>query len=120
MSNSLPNNLVDFQSHSKNRAGRNGGSGGGGMNELIKRMARAEDNIADIKLDLARLTTRSEEFATKGDIFTTKNDIQALNSEMHKEFSSVYQAISNQTKWIAATLITVATLSLAIARFLFN
>ncbi|CAQ83295.1 hypothetical protein [Photorhabdus asymbiotica] len=75
---------------------RNDGGDGG---SLGPRVARLESDVIQIKIELTKLTTRSEEFATKGDL--------------HKE-------ISAQTKWLAATIIGTAGLALAVARYLFG
>jgi len=75
------------------------------LDRLEKRVERLETDVTQIKLDLTKLTTRSEEFATKG-------DIQLIRTDMHKE-------ISSQTKWMAGTIIGVAALCMAAAKFLF-
>ncbi|MDW8845562.1 hypothetical protein SD961_06560 [Erwinia sp. MMLR14_017] len=47
---------------------KKGGDGGGTMNDLIKRVEKLEADTHQIKLDLAILTTRSENFVTKADL----------------------------------------------------
>lgn len=86
--------------------GTGGGNGGDEMAELIKRVEQLEKDTNQIRVDMAKLTTRSETFATK-------EDIQLIRTDMHKE-------ISSQTKWLAATIIGIAGISLAIAKYLFG
>lgn len=118
-----------------------GNDGGDGMDDLRKRIERTEDNIVQIKIDLAKLTMRSEEFATKSDMLAVKNDLLSLRTElkgetssiktelktetstlrieMQKELISIHKEITNQTRWIAGTMLAVAGLSLAVVRYLF-
>ncbi|WNN46240.1 MULTISPECIES: hypothetical protein [Winslowiella] len=92
-----------------------GGSGGGGMmDRLEKRVERLETDVTQIKLDLTKLTIRSEEFATKSGLaeLVARSNEFATKGDLHKE-------ISGQTKWIAATIIGVAALCMTAAKFLF-
>ncbi len=75
------------------------------MDNLIKRVVQLEKDTNQIRVDMAKLTARSETFATK-------EDIQLIRTDMHKE-------ISSQTKWMAGTIIGVAALCMAAAKFLF-
>jgi len=73
--------------------------GDGDETVLDARVARLEADVMQVKIELTKLTTRSEAFVTKGDL--------------HKE-------ISAKTKWLAATLIGTTGFALAIARYLFG
>ncbi|NDJ58085.1 DUF1640 domain-containing protein [Enterobacteriaceae bacterium 4M9] len=75
-----------------------GGNGGGNdVDDLRKRVERTEDNIAQIKVDLATLTTRSEEFATK-------SDLQGLKSELQNSIASQGSALKNDTTKVRTEL----------------
>lgn len=119
-----------------------GNDGGNGVDDLRKRVERTEENITQIKIDLAKLTARSEEFATKSDLLSLraemkdeisslraeissgkielKSETSSVKSELQKEMISIHKEIANQTKWIAGTMIGIATIALAIAKYLFG
>lgn len=80
--------------------------------ELDKRVGVLENQIGEIRVDLAKLTVRSEQFATKV-------DIQDLRVEMHQALSGLYKEMAAQTKWMAATLIGVAAICMTAAKLLF-
>lgn len=118
----MDNNV--FQMDRSRRGGSNSGNGGSGMSgDLEKRVEKLEASIGDIKQDLAVLKTRSENFSTKSDLMelsnTLKTEQQALRIELHQSIASIQKEISNQTKWVAGTIIAVAALSLTVAKVLF-
>lgn len=82
------------------------GGNGGDMDTLTRRVGRLEKNMLEMAMELTKLSVRANSFASK-------EDVQTIRTDMHKE-------ISSQTKWLAATLIGVAGLSLAMARYLFR
>lgn len=54
-----------------------GGSGGGGMAEdLEQRVKKLEEDVTEIRVNIATLTTRSENFATKSDISDLRTTMQ--------------------------------------------
>lgn len=128
-------NLIDFPRDKWKKGGSDGNDGGNGMDDLKKRVERTEDNIAQIKIDLSKLTTRAEEFSTKSDVLALKTDLKteiaslrneqktetaSLKSELQKELISVHKEITIQTKWISATMIAIAGTALAISKYLFG
>lgn len=66
-----------------------GGGGGGSMDNLEKRVERLEENVADIKLNLATLTTRSENFATKADVIGIRVEMAELSGNLKQEIAEV-------------------------------
>lgn len=55
-----------------------GGGGNEGMLEkLEKRVEKLEEDISSVKLDLVRLTERSEQFVTKADLSELKGDLKS-------------------------------------------
>ena len=77
------NNVHDLFSSDKEWADTldedgDGAGGGGGMTDnLERRVEKLEDGVADIKLDLVRLTERSEQFTTKSDLSELKGDLKS-------------------------------------------
>ncbi len=67
----------------------NGSSCGGGMvDNLEKRVEKLEDGISAVKLDLGRLTERSEQFVTKADLAELKGDLKAGMLGLGSEISN--------------------------------
>lgn len=80
----------------------NGGGNGGGDDMLEKRVKQLEDSLAEIKTNLAVMKSN----------YATKEDIASVRIEVH-------QAISAQTKWLAATMLGITGLALAVAKLIF-
>ena len=55
----IESTIIDFPRDKWKNGGSNGGDGGNDMDDLKKRVERTEENIAQIKIDLATLTARS-------------------------------------------------------------
>ncbi|WP_195322106.1 hypothetical protein [Klebsiella grimontii] len=54
------------------------GNGGDGMSDnLEKRVEKLEDGMSAVKLDLVRLTERSEQFVTKADLSELNGDLKS-------------------------------------------
>lgn len=80
-----------YQMNSRRRPSNyDGGGHGGDMDNLTKRVEQLEKDTHKIQLDLAVLTTRSEEFATKSGLaelvarsedFATKADIESVRTD---------------------------------------
>ncbi|WP_438333863.1 hemolysin XhlA [Edwardsiella tarda] len=79
-----------------------GGGGDGGNTVLEKRIALLESDLASIKTDIAVMKSN----------YATKEDIASVKTEL-------YQSISAQTKWLAATMLGVTGLALTIAKLIF-
>ncbi|ROR07609.1 hypothetical protein EC836_10639 [Erwinia sp. JUb26] len=59
-----------------------------------------------IRVDVATLSERSKSFATK-------EDVQLIRTDVQKE-------LTNQTRWLATTMIAIASVGLAVAKYLFG
>lgn len=121
----------DFKPSDNTSVMHGGGGGGDMLDKLEKRVEKLENNVSDIKTDLATLTTRSENFATvsnqeklfeRSEGFASKIDLAKLleRSESFATKSDLHKEINSQTKWIAGTIIAVAAICMAAARFLFK
>jgi hypothetical protein len=78
------------------------GGNGGGDDMLEKRVKLLEDALAEIRTDIAVMKSN----------YATKEDISSVRIEVH-------QAISAQTKWLAATMLGITGLALAVAKLIF-
>lgn len=127
-------NLVDFPREKWKKGGSDGNDGGNGMDDLKRRVERTEENIAQIKIDLATLTARSEHFATKSSLdslvsrsetFSTKSDVESVRTEIYRakaelsaEFTREIRSVSRSI-WIPLTVGLVGGLLLwAVKMFL--
>lgn len=77
---------------------------------LENRVAKLETEVSKIAIDLA--VVRSN--------YSTKEDIALLLVEIAKTNTRISDAISGQTKWLAGTLITLVSVSFAVAKYLFG
>ncbi|HEI8820183.1 TPA: hemolysin XhlA [Serratia marcescens] len=69
---------------------------------LEQRVKQLEISLAEIKTDIAVMKSN----------YATKEDIASVRIEVH-------QSISTQTKWLAATMIGIAGISMAVAKLIF-
>lgn len=59
-----------------------GGNGGGGMDNLDRRVSALEDDVKVIRNDLTTLMVRSENFATKADVSDIRTEIATLSGSL--------------------------------------
>ncbi|MCB5307445.1 hemolysin XhlA [Yersinia enterocolitica] len=95
-------NVVPFTKDVPTLPAKHGGGDGGGDNMLEKRVKQVEDSLAEIRTDIAVIKSN----------YATKEDIASVRIEVH-------QSITAQTKWLAATMIAIAGISMAIAKLIF-
>lgn len=98
-----------------------GGNNGGNVmpDKLEKRVERLEADVADIKSNIAILTTRSESFATKSDVLEIREGLrlemadlrQSLKVEMADHRTEIQKAFTSQT-WQLASIIVSAMAAL--------
>lgn len=95
-------NVVPFTKDVPTLPTKHGGGDGGGDSMLEKRVKQVEDSLAEIRTDIAVIKSN----------YATKEDIASVRIEVH-------QSITAQTKWLAATMIAIAGISMAIAKLIF-
>ncbi|QHB34662.1 hemolysin XhlA [Yersinia canariae] len=69
---------------------------------LEERVKRIEESLTEIRTDIAVIKSN----------YATKEDIASVRIEVH-------QSIAAQTKWLAATMIAIAGISMAVAKLIF-
>ncbi|NKE95259.1 hemolysin XhlA [Pantoea agglomerans] len=69
---------------------------------MLERVKKLEEQISSLVTDLAVMKSN----------YATKEDVSSVRIEVH-------QAISAQTKWLAATMIGVAGIAMAVAKLIF-
>ncbi|MGJ3435832.1 hemolysin XhlA [Serratia sp. Je.1.23.a] len=95
-------NVVPFTKDIPSVPPRHGGGDDGGDEMLEKRVKLLEDTLAEIRTDIAVMKSN----------YATKEDIASVRIEVH-------QAISAQTKWLAATMLGITGLAMAVAKLIF-
>ncbi|WP_145561119.1 hemolysin XhlA [Yersinia mollaretii] len=76
---------------------------------MFIRIKGLEDDVQNIKSDLAVIKSN----------YATKEDIASVRVELHQVRVELHQSISTQTKWLTATIIGTAALTMAIAKLMF-
>jgi hypothetical protein len=119
----------------ENESSINTGGGGGGMDNLERRVTALEEDVKVIRNDLTTLMVRSESFATKADISEIRTEMATLRGELKAEMSAqsgelntalatqsgnlkteLQKAINKQT----LLLLTVIPTAFALVTFLFD
>lgn len=96
----LPNGKLDAANEFIHDEKHGGGSGGG--DDMLQRVKALEEKVAAMATDIAIIKSN----------YATKEDIASVRIEVH-------QSISNQTKWLAATMIGIAGMAMAVAKLIF-
>ncbi|EBN0131320.1 hypothetical protein YX24_09520 [Salmonella enterica subsp. enterica serovar Montevideo] len=91
---------VDFPAVQDHTDFSNGNGGGGDMDRRIQKL---EENVAQIKTDIAVIRSTG-----------------ATEVTLHKEIGDIRKEMNNQTKWIAGAIFAALTIGLAVAKVLFH
>jgi hypothetical protein len=86
------------------------GSGGGDMEDVLRRLGALEKDVSEIKIDCAGIAAQLPYMAAKADVMAIKADVMAIRGEVSDAKTSIIQ-------WVVATTIAVAALAFAIAKF---
>lgn len=120
--------MSDTEEEHRTYGGGNGG-GDGSMDNLEKRVGKLEEDVADIKLNIAILTTRSESFATKADVAgmqtvmaetqgNLRREMSDLRGELKLEVSELrtdfHKSMKAQTAWLCGTVIAAMSVFAAV------
>jgi hypothetical protein len=80
-----------------------GGSGGGNMDDILKRLGLVESSVTDIRAQVSAITAVTPHLATKADVSSLRADMNSMETSI--------------IKWIIGTTITSAALAFTIAKF---
>jgi hypothetical protein len=110
-----------------------GGDGGGGVDDILKRLGNVESAVADLRGDmrevmavLPTLATKVEVSEVRGDIasikaelphLATKENVAGVRTEVEAVKAQIHASEARIIRWFIATSITIAALSFSIARF---
>jgi hypothetical protein len=85
-----------------------GGSGGGSVDDILKRLGAVELSLGDVRAQVSAITAVIPHLATKADVHDTRAGIQGVRADVNAMETRII-------KWIVGTGIASATLASAIA-----
>lgn len=122
--------VFKFPEHHKNNDKQQHGSGNGGGDDMLVRIAKLEANVEDIKANLAEARAdirdlRKTSADTSRDVAVILQKQVDVDEKLSKKPSvsemntSITSAVNRQIVWTIFTAIAIAGLSLTVARLLF-
>ena len=86
------------------------GSGGGDVEDILKRLGNVETHVAELRSQVSAILAIIPHLATKADVA----DVRAGVGQVKADVAAVETAI---IKWIVATVLASAALAFTIAKF---
>jgi hypothetical protein len=108
------------------------GSGGGGVDDILRRLGNVETDISELRADVRAISATIPHLATaaavsemkadlRTEIATTKADLRAEIADVRTAVGNVETKLASMEtaiiKWIIATVLTTAGLAFSIAKF---
>lgn len=102
------------------------GSGGGDMDDVLRRLGSLENDVSAIKTDVAGIVSLLPHMATKADVMAIKAEVAgivtvlphlATKADVMATKADVSDAKTSIIQWIVGTMIAVAALAFTIAKF---
>jgi hypothetical protein len=102
------------------------------VEDILKRLGNVETDVSELKSKASAILATIPHLATKADVGDVRSAVAELRAEISSEFGSVRTAMSTGfgalrtemaaretafIKWMIATVLTVAGLAFAIAKF---
>ena len=105
-------------------AGMGAGSGGGGMDEVVKRLGVLERDVSDLKVQVGSIAAQLPHLATKAEISDLKattsaqiGDLKAATSAQIGDLkAAISEAKTSVVQWVVGTTIAAAGIAFAIAK----
>jgi hypothetical protein len=99
--------LIDTDRFREKPAARStGGSGGGNMDDVLKRLGGVESLLGETRADVSAIKATLPHLATKADVAATKADINDVRSDINAVETRII-------RWIVGT--TIAAMSVAVS-----
>ncbi|HFI1904540.1 TPA: hypothetical protein ACGPMP_002018 [Enterobacter roggenkampii] len=108
-----------LEAPSKDEANPNGTGGGGGgrMEDIVKRVERLESALTETRLELVKLSTRSESFVTKENLLSTKGELkdalQITQEAIIKKIDDRFKDIEEKARWKWGTVVIPLSVGIA-------
>jgi hypothetical protein len=102
------------------------GSGGGDMDDVLRRLGSLEKDVSAIKTDVAGIVALLPHMATKADVMAIKADVMATKADIAGMMNllpdmatkaDVADSKTSIIQWMVGTMIAVAALAFTIAKF---
>lgn len=94
-------------------AGMGAGSGGDGMDEVVKRLGVLERDVSDLKVQVGSIAAQLPHLATKAEI----SDLKATTSAQIGDLkAAISEAKTSVVQWVVGTTIAAAGIAFAIAK----
>lgn len=105
------------------------GSGGGDMEDVLRRWGSPEKDVSEIRINVAGIAAQLPHVATKedvaqlpyvatkADVMATRTEIMATKTEIMAVRVEVSDAKTSIIQWVVATTIAMAALAFTIAKF---
>lgn len=94
-----------------------GGGGGGHMEDIVKRVERLESALTETRLELVKLSTRSESFVTKENLLSTKGELkdalQITQEAIIKKIDGRFKDIEEKARWKWGTVVIPLSVGIA-------
>lgn len=123
----------DFQTDPPPTAGVGASSGGGNVEDVLRRLGSLEKDVSVIKTEVGAITAQLPHLATKADLALLRADVSAVTAllphlatkadfaSVKADVASVRAEISDvkasMIQWMVSTMIAVAALAFTIAKF---
>ena len=91
-----------------------GGSGGGNVDDILKRLGVVETSVSDIRAQISGIVAVLPHLASKADLNSLKAD---LKEEIHSVRADMNSMETSIIKWMIGTTITTGALAFSIAKF---
>lgn len=91
----------------------------GRIAELTQRVSAVEQDTQQIKTHLLVLNERAEHFATKTDLAELSSVFSQFKADIYQRIAGLHGDINNQTRWLVATVVSVAAICMTTAKLLF-
>jgi hypothetical protein len=99
------------------RAGKSNSGGGGGMDDVLKRLGAVEETVSETRSHVSGIVAVLPHLATKADVSEVRVEIASVRIEVAAVRVEVAELGSRLIKWLVATGITTAGLAVTAMKF---
>jgi hypothetical protein len=97
------------------------GSGGGGVEEIWKRLGSVETHVSDLRSQVSVISATIPHLATKADIGAVRKEVADVRTDLSAQIGEVKAEMATTEaaiiRWIVATLFAAVGLGFTFAKF---